>query len=159
VLAGIEQDGRGERQRRRGPAKLELESVLARGLDEDSREELGAGLHPEPLLCLLALAGEADNAGRGVDEAADKKALRRGLAGRVLADLTVQFVGANHVTALSVHAIKIGHSILSNEVILLIRFIIKDQCLHSFLHNFVSSLNGIFFIAIFPQFSAFEKVA
>jgi hypothetical protein len=31
--------------------------------------------------------------------------LRRGLAGRVLADLTVQLVGANHVTALAIHAL------------------------------------------------------
>ena len=106
VLARVEQDGRGEWQRRRGPAQFELERVLARGLDEDGREELGAGLHPEPLLCLLALAGKADDASGGVDEAADKETLRRGLAGRVLADLAVQFVGANHVAALAVHTIK-----------------------------------------------------
>ncbi len=57
------------------------------------------------MLRFFAFAGEADDAGRGVDEAADEEALRRGLAGRVLADLTVQLVGANHVTALAIHAL------------------------------------------------------
>ena len=52
-----------------------LQGVLASGLDEDSREQLGARFHPEPLLGLLALAGEADNAGGAVNEAADEQAL------------------------------------------------------------------------------------
>ena len=36
-----------------------LQCIFAGGLEEDAGEELGAGLHLEPLLDLLALAGEA----------------------------------------------------------------------------------------------------
>ena len=86
------------------PSELILQSILACGLDEHRREEFHARLHAELLARLLSLAGEADDARRGVDEAADEETLRRRLAGRVLAHLGVQLVRAHHVTALSVGA-------------------------------------------------------
>ena len=41
-----------------------LQGVLAGGLEEDTGEELGAWLHLEPLLDLLALAREAEQDGK-----------------------------------------------------------------------------------------------
>ena len=41
------------------PIGTDLQSIFAGGLEEDAGEELGAGLHLEPLLDLLALAREA----------------------------------------------------------------------------------------------------
>ena len=50
-------------------------------------------------------AREADDAGGGVDEAADEEALGGGLARGVLADLGVELVGAHHVAALGYNSI------------------------------------------------------
>ena len=41
------------------PIGTDLQSIFAGGLEEDAGEELGAGLHLEPLLDLFTLAGEA----------------------------------------------------------------------------------------------------
>ena len=81
-------------------------------------------------------AREADDAGGGVDEAADEEALGGGLARGILADLGVELVGAHHVAALGYNSV--GFKPVPNNVGSF------DRCLKGPCTNDVSLIFGIF---------------
>merc|ERR550532_2402317 len=85
-----------------GSAELKLQSIFAGGLEEDAGEELGAGLHLEPLLDLLALAREADHPSGGIDEASNKETGGGRLPRGIVAHLCIHLVDPHEIAALTV---------------------------------------------------------
>ena len=53
---------------------------------------------------LFSFAGESDDPCGGIDEAADKETLRRGLSRGIVAHLGIKLIRPHHVTALTIKA-------------------------------------------------------
>lgn len=105
VLVTVLQDGSTQREGSGSAPQLDLEHLFAGWLQEDTREELGAGLHAVLVAGLLAIALQGNEARGCVNEAANEHALRGTLATRFAAHLSMQLISTEHVATVTLNSV------------------------------------------------------